>query len=698
MGKVVQFVPRAGATVRVNNDAVVKVRKIVQFLPRAGATAQANCDAFVKLCKQKLVVFGTNLPFDENIWDVTNSIKLVGKNSAVRLVFSTFDSAKDKSPQHMSQPFLDFAKGYMRYQHAMRPTKSVGSRLAALRALEAALTTGGLPAAPWLVTGEALNRAVQKVKDKFSPAVAYRVGSQLQLIAEFMTDKHLVTVPVQWRCSLTRPQDTDRVGEEFDERRKEKLPSPAALNAVARIFRLATDPVDILVSSAAGLLCSAPDRINELLRLDLHCEVHAAVPSTQEQSYGLRWSTSKGGEPMVKWVIGSMVEVVREALVKIRKVTEPAREIARWYEKHPKKLYLLPEFEHLRKCSRVTIAEIKEILFTTPVTDVAIRTWCKKVGVDLRRSAGQTTASFDELQKAVIALLPKGLVKKTTAKGLRLGNALFVVQKNMLHIGRPTYRCVIDVVEQGDIYNRLGARSTSGILSIFDRFGLFEEDGSSIVLISHQFRHYLNTLAQAGGLSELDIAKWSGRADISQNKAYDHQSSRDVLALVRQAIGDDERMVGPLSRLAGIPLHKRGEFASLKVKTAHTTLYGYCIHDFTMLPCQVHEDCINCTEQICVKGDKAAEINIRSSQRETNALLAEAKSAVDDEWAGANRWVEHQSKTLSRLNELCAVLDDPNVPNGAIIQLSNVDPPSRLEQATNQRHLRVNTSHLKGPV
>jgi hypothetical protein len=30
-------------------------------------------------------------------------------------------------------------------------------------------------------------------------------------------------------------------------------------------------------------------------------------------------------------------------------------------------------------------------------------------------------------------------------------------------------------------------------------------------LSSHQIRHYLNTLALAGGLGQLDVAKWSGR-------------------------------------------------------------------------------------------------------------------------------------------------------------------------------------------
>lgn len=673
------------------------MENIVLFVPRAGVSAQQNNEAFRTFCKSELSVFGHDLPFDENVWDITLSLDLKGINNSQRLVFSTFASVNDRVVQAMAEPFLSFAKAYMRYQHSMRPTKSIGTRISALRALEAALVDNEMPAAPWLVTSDVLNRAAKLIREKFTAAVAYRTGSQLEMLSEFLSDKQLTTVPVQWVSPLQRPADSVRVGEEFDKRRQEKLPSPAALHAIASVFRLATEPADILVCSAAAMLCSAPDRINELLDLDLHCEVTQEVPSTGLDAYGLRWFASKGAAPMVKWVLGSMADVVKTALVKIRPVTEPARQIARWYQKHPDKLYLLPQFEYLRKSERLTIAEIKDVLFASPVTDAAIGVWCKTAGIVLTRKGGRATASFEDIQKAVIAMLPKGFPVANKRNGLKYGDALFLVQKNLMHAGRPTYRCAIDKLEQGDVYSRLGARSSTGIRSIFDRFGLTEDDGSPIRLSSHQFRHYLNTLAQTGGLSQLDIAKWSGRANVSQNAAYDHQSSRDVLALVRQAIGDEERMVGPLSRLAGIPLIRRDEYARLKVPTAHVTDYGYCIHDFTMLPCQVHADCMNCTEQVCVKGDRVAEENIRFVRHETRQLLQEATAAVADDWSGADRWVAHQSKTLARLDQLCEILEDPRVPNGAIIQLSGVAPASRLAQAAQQRLLIVDTSHLGGP-
>jgi len=188
-------------------------------------------------------------------------------------------------------------------------------------------------------------------------------------------------------------------------------------------------------------------------------------------------------------------------------------------------------------------------------------------------------------------------------------------------------------------------------------------------------------------MSQLDIAKWSGRVNVRQNKTYDHQSDRDVLAMIRAAVGGDGRMFGPLLKSHDVTLIPRDEFGRLKVPTAHTTEFGYCIHDFTMLPCQIHSDCLNCDEQVCIKGDLSREANVRRHQKETRVLLAEAERAEAEGYAGANRWVEHQRLTLSRLDQLCAIFDDANVPEGAVIRAAAVIPASRLDQAASQRGL-----------
>ena len=89
---------------------------------------------------------------------------------------------------------------------------------------------------------------------------------------------------------------------------------------------------------------------------------------------------------------------------------------------------------------------------------------------------------------------------------------------------------------------------------------------------------------------------------------------------------------------------------------------------------------------------------IRMRQKETQTLLDNAKEAVEDGEFVANRWVAHQSLTLQRLDQLCAILDDPSVPDGAIIQPAGVVSASRLEQAAQQRALRAEALQLPAPT
>ena len=285
--------------------------------------------------------------------------------------------------------------------------------------------------------------------------------------------------------------------------------------------------------------------------------------------------------------------------------------------------------------------------------------------------------------------MPAGFPTADTDLGLNYSEMLCVVRKNTLHRERATFRCVLEKLVQSQVADALTGGESKAAWSIFTRFGFFEEDGSPIQITSHQFRHYLNTLAQMGGLSQLDIAKWSGRADVRQNSAYDHESSRDIVEYVRTISSEEYKPVGPLARLKSTTLLPRDEFARLKIPTAHTTEFGYCIHDFTMTPCQIHRDCLNCDEQVCIKGDHVREANIRRQREETEDLLESATAGQREGYAGAGRWVDHQTLTLKRLEQLCQILDDPNVPTGALIQPSGVVPASRIQQAISHRGLRL---------
>ena len=89
---------------------------LILFKPKAELDASENLRGFIDSCRNELTVFGADLPFDENVWDITDSINLKGHgNKRHRLVFSNLATVNDKAPDSMAEPFLSFAKAYFRY-------------------------------------------------------------------------------------------------------------------------------------------------------------------------------------------------------------------------------------------------------------------------------------------------------------------------------------------------------------------------------------------------------------------------------------------------------------------------------------------------------------------------------------------------------------------------------------------------------
>lgn len=643
---------------------------VIVFRPKGELDASENLRGFIDSCRTKLTVFGPGLNFEGNVWDITESLGLKGHgNKRHRLVFSTLATVNDARPVALGEPFLSFSKAFVRYMQGLRPTKNVAFRLAALRALEAALTENGRTPDPTKTDLFILNRAGQLLAEKYKAATAYRIGGQLELLATFLSENALTVVPVRWRNFLKRPGDAVRVGKEFDRRREDKMPSSAALEALPKIFRLAKDPGDVLFASVAALLCAAPDRINEVLLLPEQCEVWQKSRPDAEESYGLRWWPAKGAEPMVKWIVPSMISVVQDAVSRIRAITSKARQIARWYEDNPSKLYLDGSNQHLRSKEWLAMTELREVVGlgswrTTPLL------WCRTFNVPTAIIGRHAHVRFSDVEQTVLARLPVGFPILDRATGTKYSEALFAVRVNEMNPQKTPYSCLIETVTINQINSGLGGRVEHGFASVFSRFGFTEPDGGPIKITTHQFRHYLNTLAQAGGMSQLDIAKWSGRKDIRQNAAYDHVTPDQMLQKIRDAIGDDSQMFGPLAEIPKKVLIPRDEFARLRIPTAHTTDLGFCVHDYTMSPCQLHRDCIHCEDLVCVKGDEEKTMRLRQNLEEARELLRKAEDALAEGYAGGDRWLVHHQSTVERLSQLCSIMDNPDVPLGAVVQLA----------------------------
>ena len=644
---------------------------VLSFTPRAELEPLANLEAFVALCKGSEVLNAKD-QFEKNVWEIGY---LKGQNKVNRVIFSTLEASREnKRESALPLPFLDFAKAALVYLHDKRPVASQAQRIAALRCLEAALRESSKGSRPTAVDEMVLDSAVELARQKVSPAVAYRTAGQLEYIAEFMRSKGFIRLRQRWAHGVKKPQEGgSRISKEALEARQEKLPFGATLRALGAIFIDAIEPPDVLVSSVTGLMLCAPERINEVLRLWRNCLVEG--DGEFRGKLGLRWSGSKGAENTTKWLPTEMVPVARRAIANLIRVTTPAQELAAWYTANPTKLYLHEGAAHLRDKKILTLGEIGIILWGDGKASDQANYWATTTNELPKQSLEGRRIGFlfEDVERAVLAMLPETFPYVPGDPELPCHEAMAIMRTNELHSTRATYLCMFSCVSYTVITQHYGG--VEGRLSIFERFNYTEDDSSPIELNSHSLRHYLNMLAQTGGLSSTEIAIFSGRKDVKQNRAYDHMTSDEVQAPISQALKN-----GFTSELepvfgAGRRLVTRSEFKSLGLAAAHTTEYGWCEHDFASEPCHVHRDCLNCEEQECIKGEAQKEENLRTLKFETEDLLRVAREALSDEEYGADAWVAHQQLTLDRANSLLSILEDPAVPAGTRIRLDVSSAP-----------------------
>ncbi|MNE79393.1 hypothetical protein D3C80_1758700 [compost metagenome] len=75
--------------------------------------------------------------------------------------------------------------------------------------------------------------------------------------------------------------------------------------------------------------------------------------------------------------------------------------------------------------------------------------------------------------------------------------------------------------------------------------------------------------------------------------------------------------------------------------------------------------------------------------------LAKSQNAEEQGVYGADRWTQHQLKTLERANQLIQILESPDVPDGTIVRLSNDQEFSPLKRAI---AARSTTKKLAAPT
>ena len=109
-------------------------------------------------------------------------------------------------------------------------------------------------------------------------------------------------------------------------------------------------------------------------------------------------------------------------------------------------------------------------------------------------------------------------VNKRDGSFQMLSETLLVTFRHFFHPHHRDCPLLVEPVVIQDISDFLSGRGE--IRSAFERFDIREPDGSFCRVTSHQFRHWLNYIADKGGLPVDLQTRWLGRANTREPEAY----------------------------------------------------------------------------------------------------------------------------------------------------------------------------------
>ncbi len=647
-----------------------------------GDTSPDTREAVVRLIAEArgLADLPAGAAWEDPVWDVTHWGK--DRRSLVSLRYNTEGGKAGRRGTDFVPVFADVVKAHLTIECRLnrREARTVQARMPAIRALYLAVSApdGSLPGSfAWdQLTLRDWHRAEGILVASRAESGRYGAATGLQAFATFLERRgvipHLGYRHQQRAGRSSTLQHVDDRGATL-----EKLPDPRALAALAVAAQHPRDPRDRLLFAIITLLVSLGFRISEVLTLPVGCwQVRDGRPCI------LYWPRKRG--PLVpKWIPTHAVELVRGAVDTISEITEPTRQRALVLEGDPARVPLLvshpPDAE-------LTAEQLAPALGVTGpggtrsfLSGHAIPPHATNGG----RRGTQYRWRAGDVEHALAARLPEHRHAFVTPDGREqpLSRFLCVVASNFFR-GR-TELLLIEPIAYGPIKTFLGGTRYKD--SVFARYGLFDPEGHPWVITSHQFRHWINTLAHKGGLSEIDLARWMGRRDLRTNADYQHLTQEERLARVKGALRDGT-VRGPIGEIyRRLAEGGREAFLDAAVEAVHLTPYGVCVRNFAVRPCEYHVRCLHgCGSFLRTVGSEREIIAITSIQRRSTLTLAaaERESARPDALPEAANWVDASRRLLVGCERALAVDGMPGTRAGEHVpvfpgapSLSDADTP-----------------------
>ncbi|MGK4858125.1 DNA-binding protein [Salmonella enterica] len=621
------------------------MNNIILFKSKKQLTAENNYNEFIKFCRYQLSGLTQTQDWEQYVWKGYVTFRKIGVGHKV---FNSKDA--------MHEDFLDFAKAYIRYQHSLKPMKNYGAIMMALRCLEQALLQVLSNALIYNVTAVVFDEAMQIGSRYFEGNVLAQCGIQLEKLSKFLCEHNLIKLGyISWKNHVKQKVKNNYLPEIEDYHRNDKLPDETALLAIADIFSKNDEllsPRDKFTSSVFALLLCCPSRISEILALPADCEI-TQIDGKGIERYGLRFYSVKGYGPNIKWIPQVMIPVAKKAIRRLLSLSQNARAFAQWCEKYPDKFYrheLCPKVDEKLK---LTVEQVCLALGYPLYDHKSCVLKIKRTSLDGGESflnSNDYNYSLSDLWEMISSGFSRDFPWYDEEKSIRFSNALCLLNPRQFSLSQMSDIYSFYKPTKGFFFRDTQDKTSheSGFKNIFARYGYYDIEGKPLLIRSHQPRHLLNTIAHYGEMSELDIAKWSGRINANQNRVYNHVSEEDMLDKIKAIKLNRSNYCQRKSIPSiGSPV----DFDNLYQGAIHLTEFGYCVHNYLVQPCnKINQFVERDNEALDMKSTER--MRLESIREKVTQLKNITQLAFENGDYGADKWLQHHEKNLERINKL----------------------------------------------
>lgn len=659
-------------------------------------------------------------PWSEPLWGIGNWLPQRDVNKHA-LTFETHRQALEKTgyPAPAKGPlpfaFQDFSKALIVYLQRTRSLKfsMVAAYNIAVRRLYNPLFERGV-SDPTLLTRGDFERVVGFLRESGYKNL-YDAISHLQVIADTIDNLQLTEIAIHFehdakpekrRHDYISLHDPDRAVKQ--RKSDDRLPSREAMEAYALCSNNPLSEGEEILLRVIDLLIATGQRGNEVAVIPYDCWVERPIKGTTGEvvvdvngkalvECGIRYFAEKQFQSRVHWFAESDIPLARRAVERLKMLTKEQREIARWQEAHPGRLW---DYSPQKEMSE---AEVLSWLGFSQNRDTSrnLHAYFWRNGIHPIKEMRRKYLAGDIERFLVPKLRGHAALADNVGDSLRIvlktSETLAIAFDGQFRLGgreANVFRAVPRRVTLLDINHALGSDEKRA--SIFSRRSLTESDGTPIKLTSHQPRHWRNTIYHLTGMSDVQQALALGRKRLDQNKHYQHTTIEENTAAHQQFLAFNShheridflhagirgrRIQGALTDSYHALLLDKGTstaeaFLTVHATALHVTPFGGCIHDFSQAPCPKHLQCWNGCSHLHLIGTTSERANLKKQAKNlTKAISIMRKSGSGE--AGSDVWLADQEDKLKNLKSVLARDTNTGVqrvfPNGHPMTVADTD-------------------------